>query len=275
MPTFRYSLIQYVPSPARDERINVGVIVVGSDPGFFGARLLAASQRGRLRRLGFARSFSFLDRLGRELAESAVAEGELPLATDRPWNAAALEAAHAEWANTIQVTATRAAIHERPKVLLDSLFAELVVDPAEPRHRARDHRWIRKKALSRLRAALPAEPGFNFDDHVRKNIQVDGQLERHKFDIQLHNGQPLRLIHGLALEGVTARDREIEALAWTIDDVQKGVATPISILSVGDGSDLDRAQHIYEGLGAQVVREPDLDGWLDATANGLLATLTD
>jgi hypothetical protein len=273
MPTFRYSVIQYVPSPVRDERINVGVIVVGADPEFFGSRLLAPSQRGRLKRLGFAQSFSFLDDLGRELVESAVTEGELPLPTSRPWSATVLEAAHMAWANTVQLTAPRAAIHERPKVLLDSLYAELVADPAERRHRARDRRWIRRRALTGLRAGLQGAPGFDFDAHVRKDIRVTGDLEQHRFDIQLLNGQPLRLIQGLALEGVGARDREIEALAWTIDDVQKHATTPISILSVGEGSDVDRAQHIYEGLGAQVVREPEFDDWFDATATGLLVAV--
>lgn len=268
MPNFRYSLIQYVPSPTRDERLNVGVIVVGADPDWFGSRVLSRSHRGRLKRLGFGATFSFLDDLNRELADSSVSD-QLALARDRPWNAATLERAVIDWANTVQLSAPRAAIHDRPQVLLDSLYAELVADPAEPRHRARDRRWIRSRAISGLRQGLESIPGFDFDAHVRTKVRIDGALEQHDFDIELRNGQPIRLIQGLALEGVSKRDREIEALAWTIDDVQRTSTTPISVLSVGNGAAFNRARHIYEGLGAQVVTEPEFDAWLDQAATGL------
>jgi hypothetical protein len=269
MPNFRYSLIQYVPSPVRDERINVGVIVTGEEPEWFGSRLLTRTHRGRLKRLGFAGTFSFLDDLNRELADSAVTHDQLAIPRSRPWNADAVESALADWANTVQLSAPRAAIHDRPQVLLDALYAELVADPAEPRHRARDRRWIRSRALTGLRQGLESVPGFDFDAHVRTKVRIAGALEQHDFDIELLNGQPIRLIQGLALEGVSKRDREIEALAWTIDDVQKTSATPISVLSVGGGAAFNRARHIYEGLGAQVVGEPEFDAWLEQASTGL------
>jgi hypothetical protein len=231
MPNFRYSLIQYVPSPVRDERINVGVIVIGDGSQYFGSRLLSRSHRGRLKRLGFAESFSFLDDLNRELADSAVTDDQLALPANRPWDAAAVDHALGEWANTVQLSPPRAAIHDRPQVFLASLYTELVADPAEPRHRARDRRWIQRRALNGLRHGLSGVPGFDFDAHVRTKVRVAGALEQHDFDIELANGQPIRLIQGLALEGVSKRDREIEALAWTIDDVQRSSPTPISVLS--------------------------------------------
>jgi hypothetical protein len=273
MPTFRYSLIQYVPSPVRDERVNVGVIVLGTTTPFFGAKALGKQQRGRLARMGFAKDFNFLDDLIRELEDSKVEAGQLPIPTNGSWDEAAVERAGVEWANTIQLTPPRAAIHERPDALLESLFAELVADPASRRRRARDRRWIRRKVLTGLRQNLAAVPHFDFDAHVRKDTRVAGELEQHSFDIQLVNGQPLKLIQGLALEGVATRDREVDALAWTIDDVQKTSAIPISVLSVGDGAVLDRAQRIYEGLGAQVVREPELDNFLAAAASGLVVAV--
>lgn len=274
MPTYRYSLIQYVPSASREERINVGVVVIGEDPDFFGSRILARSQRGRLKRMGFSESFAFLDEVSRELGESAVAEGQLAIQTGGPWDAETVERARVEWANTIQVTTPRAAVHDKPNALLHSLYAELVADPAEPRHRARDRRWIQRRALKGLRGGLSGAEAFDFDAHVQTDVHVAGALEQHDFDIQLVNGQPIRLIRGLALEGLSKRDREIEALAWTIDDVQKSVAaTPISVLAVGDGPAFGRAQHIYEGLGAQIVRESELDAWLDQAATGLLVAV--
>ena len=54
MATYAYSLLQYVPDPIRNERLNVGVLIVGDDVSFFGSRVLPKRQQARLRRLGRA-----------------------------------------------------------------------------------------------------------------------------------------------------------------------------------------------------------------------------
>ena len=53
------------------------------------------------------------------------------------WNAAALERAAVEWANTIQFSEVRAALHEQPDALVDSLYAKYVADPRPRVKRAR------------------------------------------------------------------------------------------------------------------------------------------
>jgi len=255
----------------RGERINIGVVVVGDDPPFFEAKLIPRTDRGRLSKMGFGTDFSFLDALSKELAASVVPEGQMTV-VGGPWTHELLQRAHVEWANTVQITDLRAAVHARPTALVEALYGELVADPSARRHRARDRRWIRRRALARLRQGLQV-PGLDFDAHVVRDIKVQGALETHKFDIRLQNGHTIGLIQGLALEGIHGRSKEIEALAWTIDDVRKHDSTvPVSVLSVGEGPILDRAEHIYDGLGAQFVRESELDSWLDNAASSLIAT---
>jgi len=56
MAEYAYSLVQYVPDPAREERMNVGVVVASPAGDFLAAKLATQRDLGRLRRLGRARS---------------------------------------------------------------------------------------------------------------------------------------------------------------------------------------------------------------------------
>jgi hypothetical protein len=269
---FRYAIVRYVPDPVREEQINVGVVVARDDPPYFGARFLRTTQTGRLKRLGPTSDFRFIRELAAEMSAS---EGARLIGG--PWDLAALEAAVSEWANTIQFSTLRTALHERPDLLIDTLYARYVADPRPPRKRARDRRWIRQRLRTGLRQRLvELRPEVLPADVIRTGTPIEGEFESHTFDFSLANGEIRRLVQTLSFEGVDrgALKTEVEALAWVIDDVRRNqIALPISVVTVGQGSLLDSAERIYRGLDAGLVREGDIEAWVDTAVVDLAASL--
>jgi len=277
MDAFRYSIVRYVPDPVRGEQINIGVVVAAEDPPTFRARFLPQSATGRLKRISARSDFRFIRDLAQQMAEAA--DDHLPL--DQPgrarWSAAALERAAIEWANTIQFSEVRAALHEQPDALLDTLYTRYVADPRPTVKRARDRRWVRRRVRTSLRQALAsARPAADPDELIRRDPEVEGEFEAHRFDFGLANGDLRRLVQTLSFESSdrSAVKTEADAVAWAIDDVRRRhAALPISVVTIGDGKLLASAAHVYDALGASVVREQEIPQWADATVVDLAAAV--
>jgi len=69
---------------------------------------------------------------------------------------------------------------------------------------------------------------------------------------------------------------QVDALAWAIDDVRKrDHSTPLTVLTIGSEPILDTAERVYDALGAQLVREEQLDQWIDAATTRLVLALSE
>ena len=273
MPTFSYSVVQYVPDPVRDERVNVGVLVTGEDERFFSARLLTKREWGRLRRFGYDRDFTFLDEFQRQLAAEAVDAGQLPGGAAAGWDLARLRQISSEWGGTLQVTAPRPVLHDRATTLVMDLYGRFVADPSARRQRARDRNWINRRIRVGLRTSIHArQPTLDIGRHLTSRPQVRGDLEQHRFDFLLQNGRPLELMRSLSLEAATDKARtEIDAIAWSIADLNRAHnPIPVTVVSIGDGRLLESAERVYGGLGAAFVKEAEIDDWLAGSAEKLL-----
>jgi len=277
MDAFWYSIVRYVPDPVRGEQINIGVVVTGEDPPTFRARFIPLNATGRLKRIGGHSDFRFIRDLAQQMAEAG--DDHLPL--DEPgrprWSAEALAKAAVEWANTIQFSEVRSALHEQPDALIESLYARYVADPRPTVKRARDKRWVRRRVRTSLRQALgTVRPEADPAELIRPDPQVDGEFEQHRFDFGLANGDLRRLVQTLSFESSdrSSLKTEIDAVAWAIDDVRRRPASlPISVVTIGEGKLLESAARVYEGLEASVVREQEILAWADATVLDLAAAL--
>ena len=92
MAEYAYSLVQYVPDPAREERMNVGVVVASPAGDFLAGKLATQRHLGRLRRLGLALETEPLARLGESLSVSARTPDQLVVNAGAPWTYEALRA---------------------------------------------------------------------------------------------------------------------------------------------------------------------------------------
>jgi hypothetical protein len=111
---------------------------------------------------------------------------------------------------------------------------------------------------------LERAPDLAAAEVVERDVTLRGRLEEHQFDYRIANGAARELIRALAVETEDrdASNKEVDALAWAIDDVrQAGEDVPIDVVGVGNERILERAQRIYDGLGAALVREDEIDEW--------------
>jgi hypothetical protein len=279
MPVCKFSIVRYVPDPTRGEQLNVGVVVTCKSPPFFGSRFLRAQQTGRLRSLGSDKDFDFLKDLAAEFRASRVIPERVPLrGLAGPWTLDSLERAATNWANTIQFSEPRAAIHKSPGVLLDDLYKRYVTTLRRRSQVEHGRRWIKGKVSRTLRhAVLQNFPDRDPRQVVQSNAKVSGKFEDHSFDYGLANGRLVHLIQALSF-GVQSREAlrvEIDATAWAIDDVRRARnKTPITVATAGNGKLLEGTTKMYEALGAVVVRETEFDGWLESLSKELVGVLT-
>jgi hypothetical protein len=103
-------------------------------------------------------------------------------------------------------------------------------------------------------------------DHIRRDVPYHGEYQSHRFDFELKNGRPLDLVRSIAFETSDTRglQNEIDAIAWAIDDISRSAAQspPITVVSIGAAKQLETAERVYTGLGANFVREGGIGAWL-------------
>src|SRR5215204_5185211 len=99
----RYSVIQYLPDPATDERINFGVLAYGGGEAY--ARFVRDWRRIR----GFGgQDTLFLREFARDVEASTSSQGRLPLFGAETLDPDELILSVGTWKNSIQLTEPRA-----------------------------------------------------------------------------------------------------------------------------------------------------------------------
>lgn len=283
MPVTYYSIVRYLPDDIRGEQLNVGVIALTEDGTFAGSRFDPSLQRARsLARgadVGFIRALrdTFHDILTTQLGS------QLPLVTNVRGREQTLEGKPRldvsllrhlarQWANSIQLSEPRASLEPDPQRLLDEIFRRYVVPTATAEHkRPHDRRWLVSRAAEVLQALAYERFTDASQDIVRRKYVLDGFVERHTFELALTRNDAVHAVCALSFESDDQRSvsREIESVAWSIDDTRKATPRlPISVLAVdvNHSPAFDRAEHICNGLNATFVPSSRIEDW----ANGAM-----
>jgi Protein of unknown function (DUF3037) len=263
--TSRYSVIQYLPDPATDERINIGVLAFGDE------EMHARFVRDWRRVTSFGGpEVGFLKGFARQVEASTAAQRGL-LEGQEGLDQAALEAAAGEWLNSIQVTAPRASTLA-PEPLVEDVARRFLRQTIAPAKRGRDRRAAAGAASRSLVAALRVEGSRKPERYLRRNEVVQGSLDAHEFDVALANGSPKLGVLAMSFELRSPNElsREVGANAWTIDDVTNALDLEIAVVALPPRSQsktYDHAVNLFESLGADVVPEPEIDDWASDVAH--------
>jgi DUF3037 family protein len=256
----RYSIIQYVPDPITDERINIGVLVL-DDQGDVSARFL--KQWRRVESFGGADT-RFLRDFAREVA--ALAGAQQRLIKSGGISKEVLEQAAGKWLNTIQLTPLRASTLDADS-LLDEIAQRFLRERVTQR-RVRDRRAAASIAASHLTTALGELGALSPEHYVHRNYAIQGGHEQHSLDVALANGSARLGVLGLSFESGIASQlrREIAATAWTVDDVRSAAPDlPVTVVALpprsGGSKTFDHAVELFESLEARVVREDEVSEW--------------
>lgn len=228
-----YSLIRYVPDPARGEFVNVGAIAGSEDAGDWQVRQLQNPARARA--LGASATldavWSFIDEVGAQI-DTHEAGMDMLFGPGEPLSEEWLADLHRRHRNIVQVTPPVPMLADSADDALDGIFDQLVLDPAR-----REFRFEKKnRAVAALRAAYLHE-ALRPDLDLRERVVLDTGHHREPVDFAVTNGQVLQIAHAWSFQIPGQEDlaESIKAWGWTIADAQ-----------AGGGSVQDRAGRSFE-----------------------------
>lgn len=100
-------------------------------------------------------------------------------------------------------------------------------------------------------------------------------VERHTFELALARDQALHAVRALSFESDDKRAiaREIESVAWSVDDIRKvRPQLPMTVLALEakDSPAFARAEHIRHGLSANFIPSARIDDWASGAITELV-----
>ena len=267
--TAQYIIVQYVPDPTADERINFGVIVWDD------ARVYSTfvSDWSRARHFG-GENIAFLK-------DFAVHVGDLtkqPRSDYQEFSPSRIGNIINAWKDSIQFTAPRGSTRSASELFaeLPSMFlrghAGAPVERAEAVTRGRS--VAVKLAYKCVYAVVKARMPEKAKELVRKNESVTGRYYQHEFDVVFANGRPFAAVNALSFEMANRSQlqKDIDATAWIVDDVRMNPKTedlPLAIytlppLGEDDRPLFEKATKAFRGLKADViVQDEAMSRWTD------------
>lgn len=260
--TAHYTIVQYVPDPTADERMNIGVIAWDDTRVYSNF----VSDLSRARAFG-GKNIKFLREFAgyvRDLTKDSNRDY-------REFSPARIDKIISSWTDSIQFTARRGSTKSAPELIAELPLRFLPI-----------HETLQVAKISLTRsAAVKAAYKCVFDTvkarapkevrHlVRKNQSLIGKFNSHAFDIALVNGSPFAAVNALSL-GLINRgqlQRDIDASAWIFDDVRMykpELPLAVYILRSPDDEDLyGRTERTFNGLNSKVISsEQALSRWTD------------
>lgn len=261
MPSY-YCVVQYVPDPTSDERINIGVVTYGQN------RIYSRFLRrwSRVRSFGGAKSVVFLRDLASELEDATGAQMPLQLAGAGHIDVKQLERWNGHWLSSVQLTKPRASTLP-PDALLDNIVGDFLRESPHPRKRPRGRRTAASLAAKRISAALEERVGAEAGNLLKRNHAVPGALEPHRFDLSLENGTVYFGAQALSFETEddAALKDEVHLMAWAIADVRSAAPKlPLAVVALPPKRQSEAftlAKTLTNGLRVELVSEEDLTEW--------------
>ena len=226
---FVYSIVRFVPDPARGEFVNVGAIVGSEESSEWQYRQIENPMRARAldERQTLDAVWSFLDRVGRQIDDFERA-GETLFDPGVELSEAWMERLYVDQRNVVQLSRPTPMVAASADEAMDRIFDDLVVDPARRRHP------FQKKhaALAAVRAAYRAH-SVEKTKNLRERVSLQTDHHRERFDFAVTNGKVVQLTHtwSFQLPDQEQLAEQVKAWGWTVRDVRGGVARLAPLLA--------------------------------------------
>lgn len=267
-----YSIIRFVPEPARGEFINVGAIVGSEESDEWQIRQISNPTRARAidERKSLDAVWSFINRVGAEIdAFDAWAGGSLfepEIALDEEW----LRDLHSRHQSVVQLSEPAPIVSDSADEALEAIFNLVVLDPAR-----REHAAVNKnRAVAKMRHAY-RHSGISKDKDLFERIPLRTEHHRTRLDFAVVNGQAVQLTQAWSFQ-VSDQEllaEQVKAWGWTIQDARENggsltsvdnyeieVPREVSVRAVYMPADADQpapafrdAVHIFDALNIHAV----------------------
>lgn len=215
---FQFSLIRFVPDPARGEFVNIGAIAGDDESGDWELRSIQNHRRAKALdpRGTWPAALSFLG----DLDERIAAIDEL-VPDVEPLTLGGLRLAAAEMRNIVQITAPAPVVADSAESALDLVFEHLVFDSTRSQFRfAKKHR-----ALGAISAA------FRQHDVPREAIEQRARVRSGDFaggfDFAVRNGAVIELVQAWSFQLPNQHDlaEQVKAWSWVVHELRDSGGT--------------------------------------------------
>jgi hypothetical protein len=253
-----YSLVRFVPDPARGEFVNVGAIVGSDESSEWDLRQVENPVRARAvdDRKSLEAVWMFMDSMGRAIDDHQRATQTL-FAPEVELSESWLEGVYASHRNIVQLSPPAPMVADSADEALDRVFDLLVVDPAHRRYR------FQKKhvALAAVRAAY-VKHFLRTGVDIKERCTLETPAHKERLDFAVANGSVVQLTHTWSFQ-VPDQDmlaEQVKAWGWTVHDLR------------GHGGVLAVGERLYEAprdVDVEVVYVPpgpeqEAPAWRDA-----------
>ena len=259
MPS-HYTVVQYVPNPLADERINLGFIawdehlsVTRFTKNWSKAKAIGGNEVHILKQISQELQVEI-----RKVSSAGRADAREEL----------LARFIRDWGGKVQFTAKRGSLRAAEDVAKD--LCPIFIPTKQRSVRGRTRRSAINLAVKVARSAAAEFETDKAAELVRKSYVATGQFDQHKFDLAIANGSLIAAMNAFSFEGEAsmAAAKDIDASAWAFEDLHKAnPRTPLGVfvLPPKHGSvrkDYTRAVRIFGGIGATVITdEPAMKKW--------------
>jgi hypothetical protein len=254
VPSF-YSVLQYVPHPLTDERVNIGVITVERET----TAVQLLSDWRRVANFGGVN----VDSLSR--AVKGVVEDLRAIKSPEQ-----LEELSRAWTHSVQITAPRASLLSA-ETLLPKMVEMMLIDVA-PTTQRRPKLELVRRARSAVEVAL-REHQVEQHGHVDQRLNVPGLYTSHPVDLAISNGKLLVAAQALSFERSPGAQvqRDISATAFILDDIGRSFSPPSLALLVRPPEEADRADYVsamnlFQQLPTEIVSPRQMGSWASGVA---------
>lgn len=214
-----YSVVRFVPDPARGEFVNVAAIAGSEDSSEWQVRQVENPQRARAldQRGALDGVWGFLGGVGRDIDRFEAAADQL-LAPERPPSETWLRDLSVRLRHVVQLSPPAPVVADSVDQALDRVFEELIVDPA----RARFPFQKKHAALAALRQAYS-----RVSITKRANLREGVGLETDRFetvcDFAVSNGAVVQLAQAWSFQipDQPGLAQQVKAWGWTVREVRE------------------------------------------------------
>src|SRR5919109_286625 len=237
--TYRYSIIRFVPDPARAEAVNLGLLAGDEETGDWDLRVVSNFKRARaIDTIGaLPVALAFIGQL-EEYVDDMSLDGVTTFTTS------ALDRLSIDMRNIVQLTPPAPVTAKSAEQAIDVLFDELLVDPAARRFRfAKKNVAVGSTRRAYREARLPPEA-------VAERVLMHAGPYEQPFDFVVHNGEVVQLVQCWSFQLPNQDDlaQQVKAWAWAVREIREGKepATDGDDLVIRDGAAVDVAAVVIE-----------------------------
>jgi hypothetical protein len=213
--SYQFSLIRFVPDPARGEFVNIGAVAGDPEDRDWDIRFISDYRRAQA-----------LDSDGRLPAAIAFATSlggrvdaleQLPESGPAPISHESLRQMAEEMQNLVQLTPPAPVVADSAELALDLVFDQMVVDPTRQRYRFKKKHPAQRSTREAYRAH-----GVPFDA-IEQAAKISSGAYGDTFDFAVHNGHAVQLVQCWSFQLPNQDDlaERVKAWSWVVHELRQ------------------------------------------------------